>query len=51
MNEVAKDRTLIAIRMDSEMREQLRLIAEEDCCGVSVIVRKACRDYIQKRTR
>ena len=38
-----------AFRMDKDLRNKLEVLAEEDCCKVANIIRKACIRYIKER--
>jgi len=41
------ERTM-AVRMDAELYNRLAKVAEQDCCSVSAVVRRACVRYLDK---
>lgn len=46
---MGKNNNLYAMRLDKELRGKLETIAEEDCCKVASVIRKACIRYIKER--
>ena len=42
---------MIGVRMSKELLAEVKRIAERDCCSVSSVIKRACRQYIEDYER
>ena len=41
----------ISFRLNPKLYTMLKNVAEEDCCAISAVIRKACVLYVRQRGR